>query len=87
LCQGRSERPPCASAALGDPVATFSRISAEVNAERISTIRRARSSNHYDIDTSVKALQHAIHSSFSGAGLAGRPSDGMGEDIDEAGSG
>jgi hypothetical protein len=39
-------------------------------------IRGARSSNHYDIDRSVKTVQHAIHCSFSGAGLAGGD-DGM----------
>jgi hypothetical protein len=39
-----------------------------------------RSSIHYDIDTSVKALQHAIHGLFSTAALAG-PNDPMVEDI------
>lgn len=34
LCQGRSECSPCASATLGDPLATFSRNPVEVNAER-----------------------------------------------------
>jgi hypothetical protein len=43
-------------------------------------IRRSRSSNHYDIDTSVKGLQHAIHGLFSTAALAG-PDDRTDEDI------
>ncbi|HEY6579392.1 MAG TPA: hypothetical protein VIY09_08715 [Rhizomicrobium sp.] len=35
---------------------------------------------HYDIDTSVKTIQRAIHCLFSTRGLAGGD-DGMGEDI------
>ena len=74
---------------FGDPVATFSRILVEVNAgwdKAAPTpgtnpeIRRAHSSNHYDIDTSMKTLQRAIHSLFSAPALAGS-NDGMDEDI------
>jgi hypothetical protein len=80
---------------FGDPVATFSRILVEVNAgrgarlhrlggapvsQRIARFAEPVSSNHYDIDISVKTFQHAIHALFSGPGLA-RGDDGMDEDI------
>ena len=85
---------PGAGATPDDVVAAFSRNLVEVNARRPEVNRRLAqclsrtsaakfaepvSSNHYDIDTSVKTIQHAIHSLFSTVGL-GRGHNGMGED-------
>lgn len=49
----------------------------------MSKILGSRSSNHYDIDTSVKTIQQAIHCLFSAAALAGGDR-GIGDGIHEA---